>query len=167
MVSTGQYHRLHGKTGNACPWLAPANITGYMERMAASLTNVGRSHSGSDEFVKGRAYTQTTFIAVHLKWMAFPLTLLILGLIFLVATMVKTSRAGEEGMGMTDGIRRSRSACIRSKAGGCLGRRWPLQNRLRKTILGFLLDGYSDVAVPSSFPWQAEGKLTIAGLGLW
>lgn len=83
-----------------CPWLAPNNITRYMQRMATSLTNVVRSHSASNEFVQGRAYTQATFISVHLQWMIFPIALLILSLIFLVATMIKTSQTGEEEMGM-------------------------------------------------------------------
>jgi hypothetical protein len=81
------------------PWLAPNNLTPYLERLATSMTNVIRSHP-SHEFVQGRAYTQTTFIAVHWAWLTFPLALLLLCLVFLVATMVKTSEGYKGGVGM-------------------------------------------------------------------
>lgn len=84
----------------ACSWFAPNNITQYIDKMATSMTNVIRSHGSSNEFVRGRAFIQTTFIGVHLAWMSFPIALLILSLIFLVATMVKTSQTGEGELGM-------------------------------------------------------------------
>lgn len=83
------------RLGAEYPWLAPHNITDYFERLSTSMTNVIRSHR-SHEFVRGRANTQTTFIAVHLQWLTFPLVLLFFSLIFLIATMVKTSK-GTDG----------------------------------------------------------------------
>jgi hypothetical protein len=83
----------------SCPWLAPNNVTLYVEKLATALTNVIRSHP-SHEFVRGRAYTQTTFIAVHLEWLTFPLVLLFFSSMFLVATMIKTSKEKDGELGM-------------------------------------------------------------------
>ncbi|KAH9864232.1 hypothetical protein J1614_010166 [Plenodomus biglobosus] len=93
------------RLGAGCPWLAPHNITDYFERLSTSMTNVIRSHR-SHEFVRGRAYTQTTFIAVHLEWLTFPLVLLFFSLFFLIATMVKTSKDmdGEIGVWKTSAM---------------------------------------------------------------
>lgn len=87
------------RRGEECPWLPPNNITKFVERLATSMTNTVRSHS-SNEFVRGPAYTQTTFIAVHFEWLIFPLALLCFSLVFLIATMVKTSKDTDEEMGM-------------------------------------------------------------------
>lgn len=81
------------------PWLAPNNVTQYVERLATSLTNVFRSHK-SHEFVRGQAYAQYTFIAVHLEWLIFPLVLLVLCLVFLVATIWKTSKERNGDLGV-------------------------------------------------------------------
>ncbi|KAJ8113489.1 hypothetical protein OPT61_g4394 [Boeremia exigua] len=78
-----------------CAWLAPHNITAHMESFATDMTNSLRSHK-SAEYLTGRAYTQTTFIAVHWVWLLFPLTLLFLSLAFLIATMLKTRGPGGE-----------------------------------------------------------------------
>jgi hypothetical protein len=90
-------NQLHPVT--ACPWLAPNNVTQYLERLATSMTNVLRTHNSHD-FVRGPAYTQTTFIAVHWEWLTFPLALLLFSFLFLVATIRKTSKAADDGMGM-------------------------------------------------------------------
>ncbi|CAO2655605.1 Nn.00g044080.m01.CDS01 [Neocucurbitaria sp. VM-36] len=82
-----------------CPLLAPNNVTQYMEKLAISMTNVIRSHK-SHEMVRGRAYTMTTFIAVHWEWLTFPLALLFFSLLFLVATIIKTSKSTNIGIGM-------------------------------------------------------------------
>ncbi|KAI4943222.1 hypothetical protein J4E91_009662 [Alternaria rosae] len=82
-----------------CPWLAPNNVTQYLERLATSMTNVLRTHNSHD-FVRGRAYSQTTFIAVHWEWLTFPLTLLLFSLLFLAATIFKTSKTTDSGMGL-------------------------------------------------------------------
>ncbi|KAI4642984.1 hypothetical protein J4E93_007053 [Alternaria ventricosa] len=82
-----------------CPWLAPNNVTQYLERLATSMTNVLRTHNSHD-FVRGRAYSQTTFIAVHWEWLTFPLTLFLFSLLFLAATIYKTSKTVDSGMGL-------------------------------------------------------------------
>ena len=90
-------NQLHPFT--SCPWLAPNNVTQYLERLATAMTNVVRTHNSHD-FVRGRAYSQTTFIAVHWEWLTFPLALLSFSLIFLIATIMKTSRTGDGGVGV-------------------------------------------------------------------
>jgi hypothetical protein len=90
-------NQLHPFT--SCPWLAPNNVTQYVERLATAMTNVVRTHNSHD-FVRGRAYSQTTFIAVHWEWLTFPLALLLFSLIFLVATIMKTSRTSDGGVGV-------------------------------------------------------------------
>jgi hypothetical protein len=80
-------NQLHPFT--SCPWLAPKNVTQYLERLATSMTNVLRTHNSHD-FVRGRAYSQTIFIAVHWAWLMFPLALPLFNILFLVATMMKT-----------------------------------------------------------------------------
>ncbi|CAN9105909.1 unnamed protein product [Alternaria alternata] len=82
-----------------CPLLAPNNVTEYLERLATSMTDVLRTHS-SHEFVQGRAYSLTTFIAIHWAWLTFPLALLLFSLLFLVATIRKTSKTVDGGVGL-------------------------------------------------------------------
>ena len=74
------------------PWLAPNNVTYHMERMAQAMTNVIRSDAGVNEMITGAAYALETYVAVHWAWLTFPLIMLLLSSIFLVATMLKTSR---------------------------------------------------------------------------
>lgn len=97
-ISAWAYNQLRPVTKNN-PWLAPNNVSQYLEKFTTAMTNVIRSHS-SHEFVEGRAYKQTTFITVHWEWLTFPLMLLLLSLIFLVATMIKTSKYHAAGLGM-------------------------------------------------------------------
>jgi hypothetical protein len=92
------YNQLRPITMNNS-WLAPNNVSQYLEKFTTAMTNAIRSHS-SHGFVAGRAYKQTTFIAVHWEWLTFPLVLLLLSLVLLVATMVKTSKHHDAGLGM-------------------------------------------------------------------
>jgi hypothetical protein len=73
------------------PWLAPNNVTFHMQRMARTMTNVIRSDTNSNELVVGIAQALETYVAVHWAWLTFPLIMLLLSIIFLVATMLKTS----------------------------------------------------------------------------
>ncbi|OAG15635.1 hypothetical protein CC77DRAFT_1065702 [Alternaria alternata] len=90
-------NQLHPFT--SCPWLAPNNVTRYLERLATAMTNVVRTYNSHD-FVRGRAYSQTTFIVVHWEWLTFPLALLLCSLVFLIATIMKTSRTADGGVGV-------------------------------------------------------------------
>ncbi|KAE8836662.1 hypothetical protein HRS9139_04760 [Pyrenophora teres f. teres] len=79
------------------PWLAPNNVTQHMERLATALTNVVRSAS-SRQNVDGLAFSKETFITVRWAWLTFPLLLLVLSLVFLIATIIKTSKDNEIGL---------------------------------------------------------------------
>lgn len=81
------------------PWLAPNNASHHMQRIATALTNVIRSDSNSTEYISGRALAAETYVEVQWSWLTFPLSMLCLCLTFLVATMMKTSREGNEGYG--------------------------------------------------------------------
>ncbi|KAJ4336035.1 hypothetical protein N0V95_008732 [Ascochyta clinopodiicola] len=73
------------------PWLAPNNITHHMERLATAMTNAYRSVGSSNEVVSGPAYFREVYIHVQWEWLIFPIILLLLSLVFLVTTIVKTS----------------------------------------------------------------------------
>jgi hypothetical protein len=82
------------------PWLLPNNITRHFERLATALTNVVRSDSNSNELVAGKAFVAETYVAVHWPWLAFPLAMLSLSIIFLVATVLKTSGTANGDIGV-------------------------------------------------------------------
>jgi len=75
------------------PWLAPNNVSHHMERFATAMTNVIRSDLRGWP-VDGFAFEKETFIRIHWEWLTFPFILLILSLIFLIPTIVKTSGDG-------------------------------------------------------------------------
>jgi len=79
------------------PWLAPNDVAGHMERLAKAMTNVLRSTPGQDK-VYGAAYDKETYISVAWEWLAFPFILLVLSFVFLVSTIIKTSK--DTGVGI-------------------------------------------------------------------
>jgi hypothetical protein len=85
------------------PWLAPNNVTRHMERLATAMTNVVRS-APSRTMLEGDAFVKETFIAISWAWLSFPFILLILSLIFLVATIIKTSGDGGTGVWKTSAM---------------------------------------------------------------
>jgi hypothetical protein len=82
------------------PWLLPNNVTRHFERLATALTNVIRSDPDSHGFVAGKAFVAETYVAVHWAWFTFPLAMLCLSIIFLVATIVKTSKSANGDIGI-------------------------------------------------------------------
>jgi hypothetical protein len=85
------------------PWLAPNNVTRHMERLATAMTNVVRS-APSRTMLEGDAFVKETFIAISWAWLSFPFMLLMLSLVFLVATILKTSGDGETGVWKTSAM---------------------------------------------------------------
>jgi hypothetical protein len=85
------------------PWLAPNNVTRHFERLATAMTNVVRS-GPSRTMLKGDAFVKETFIAISWEWLSFPFILLLLSLVFLVATMIKTSKDGDMGLWKTSAM---------------------------------------------------------------
>ncbi|KAH4385328.1 hypothetical protein HBI24_128460 [Parastagonospora nodorum] len=99
-VRTSFIDRVMFRAFRYSPWLAPNNITQHMERIALAVTNVVRSDISSTESIKGQAFAPETYVEVKWAWLAFPLAMLIMCVVFLVATMVKTSRGGHEDIGV-------------------------------------------------------------------
>lgn len=79
---------------NFNPWQQPNNLTRHMERLATAMTNVVRS-SSSKIMLEGEAYQTEPYISVRWEWLAFTFTLLLLSLVFLVSTIMRTSGDGE------------------------------------------------------------------------
>jgi hypothetical protein len=86
------------------PWLAPNNVTRHMERLASALTNVIRSNPKSNEMLIGEAYNEEKFVHINWSWLIFPILLLVLSLVFLVATIVKTSKDTDTGIWKTSAM---------------------------------------------------------------
>ncbi|PSN62448.1 hypothetical protein BS50DRAFT_502179 [Corynespora cassiicola Philippines] len=82
-----EYPYLRKYTKN--PWSASENITRHMERLATVMTNIMRQ--SSNEMALGNAFSVETYIEVRWEWLSLPLTLLVLTLVLLVGTMVRTS----------------------------------------------------------------------------
>lgn len=80
------------------PWLLPNNITHHLQRLETALTDAIRSDPNSNEYVSGNAFVTETFVSVEWAWLTFPLALLILSGIFLLATIIKTSKG--QGIGI-------------------------------------------------------------------
>jgi hypothetical protein len=85
------------------PWLPPNNITKHMERLATAMTNTIRS-SSSKEMLSGKAYQKENYVKIRWEWLAFPLALLILSLVFLVSTIMKTAGDGTVGFYKTSAM---------------------------------------------------------------
>lgn len=75
------------------PWQQPNNISRHMERLATAMTNVVRS-SVSRKMLEGEAYQMEPYISIRWEWLTFPFTLLLLSLVFLVLTIIRTSGDG-------------------------------------------------------------------------
>ena len=74
-----------------------------MERLAAAMTNVIRS-APSKTMLKGYDFSKETYVAVHWEWLAFPFILLLLSLLFLVSTIIKTTGDGAVGVWKTSAM---------------------------------------------------------------
>ncbi|KAF2184597.1 hypothetical protein K469DRAFT_739266 [Zopfia rhizophila CBS 207.26] len=76
------------------PWTEPNNVTHHIERLATALTNAIRS-SNSSVPIYGKAFNKETYVTVRWVWLSLPVGLLLLSLLFLVGTVVKSSRERE------------------------------------------------------------------------
>jgi hypothetical protein len=81
------------------PWQY-SNVSRHMERMATAFTNSIRS-SESKVMLEGNAYQMEPYISIQWEWLSFPLALLVLSLVFLISTIVRTSGDGETGIWKT------------------------------------------------------------------
>ncbi|CAI6323300.1 unnamed protein product [Periconia digitata] len=76
------------------PWLTN-DMSNHFGRLASAMTNAIRS-SSSKVLIYGDAYDKESYVAVRWEWLSLPLGLLLLTAIFLVATIVKTTKEKDE-----------------------------------------------------------------------
>jgi hypothetical protein len=77
------------------PWLPPNNITAQMEQMADTMTTVMRNTPNDTnqlQLVQGMAWDERTFVKIRWGWAVWPVMLLLMGLIFLMATILRSSK---------------------------------------------------------------------------
>jgi hypothetical protein len=86
------------------PLLAPNNITYHFEKLASALTNAIRSDADCNAMVRGEAMNKKKFVSIHWEWLIFPFALLLLGLAFLVSTIIKTSKDTATGVWKTSAM---------------------------------------------------------------
>jgi hypothetical protein len=86
------------------PWLAPNNVSAHFSRMATGMTEVMRAASGEYVDIKGEAYSEEVYVRVRWAWLAFPLVLLVLTVVFLGATIWKTSNNQSAGVWKTSAM---------------------------------------------------------------
>jgi len=78
------------------PWSTPNNVTQHVEGWAAALTATVRktAHGGTNTFdyVVGDAFEEQVHVQIRWLWLILPAALLFFSLIFLVVTVIKSSR---------------------------------------------------------------------------
>jgi hypothetical protein len=85
------------------PWMAPNNLTRHVEKLATAMTNRVRS-SESSEMLQGEAFYSEQYVSVQWEWLIFPFLLLTLSLVFLVSTIIKTSKDTSTGIWKTSAM---------------------------------------------------------------
>lgn len=78
------------------PWVPPNNITNHIERLATVMSRSIRAHSIKKEIVAGESIIDETYVRVRWAWISLPVIILITSLIFLAATIVKSSSEQNE-----------------------------------------------------------------------
>lgn len=76
------------------PWLADNAISSHTQQIAKMLTDVVRNAApkvNNLHTISGDSWTVHTFVEIRWEWIALPITLLVASLIFLVATVVRSS----------------------------------------------------------------------------
>jgi hypothetical protein len=86
------------------PWLAPNNLTHHLERLATAMTNKVRSLATSSQMLNGEAFYAEKYVLIQWEWLIFPLLLLVLSLVFLVSTIIKTSKDPATGIWKTSAM---------------------------------------------------------------
>lgn len=68
------------------------------------MSNTIRSVGARNSIITGKAYSNIVFVDVRWEWMTFPLALLLLSIVFLVATIVKISDSTTAGLWKTSAM---------------------------------------------------------------
>jgi hypothetical protein len=77
------------------PWMFP-NVSAHMENMTTAFTNLIRASEDHIEMINGPAFNKESIVDVRWEWMVLPLGLLGLTLLFLVATIIRSSMEQEQ-----------------------------------------------------------------------
>ncbi|KAF2092298.1 hypothetical protein K490DRAFT_61739 [Saccharata proteae CBS 121410] len=97
VIVNGSYTYGLGYTSTALQGLynnGSVNIQQAMDDVATVMTNVIRQQSDPSNHASGHSHSHTTFFVIRWAWIAYPAALEALVLIFLCATIFKTSRSG-------------------------------------------------------------------------
>ena len=81
------------------PWMPPNNVSQHMANLATAMTRGIRntqSSDGSFETINGTAWDQVLHVQIRWPWVSLPLVLLTAGLIFLLATVIRSSKESDE-----------------------------------------------------------------------
>jgi hypothetical protein len=81
------------------PWLPPNNVSDHMARLAAAMSVVVRNAQAAGQEInlaKGIVWKQYTLVQIRWAWITLPMAVLVLSLVFLVGTVVISSREREE-----------------------------------------------------------------------
>jgi hypothetical protein len=78
------------------PWAPPNNVTEHMAEAVNVMNQVLRRNSLStsrrDDDAVGKAFIYVVLVSIRWKWLSLPLILLVFSLIFLIATVVRSTR---------------------------------------------------------------------------
>lgn len=80
------------------------NITTHFNRLATDFTNIVRSSKSSNEMVQGPAFDMVSVVEVRWQWLSLPLSLLGFTLIFMIATILRSSLQQDVGVWKTSAI---------------------------------------------------------------
>jgi hypothetical protein len=87
---TGHPTQVRSKRPEFNPWLLPNNVTNHIERLVDAMTSVIRASSSSD-LIFGKAFDNEVYVSVRWAWLSLPLGLLLVSLVFLLATVIKSA----------------------------------------------------------------------------
>jgi hypothetical protein len=78
-------------------WI-PANgrTQDFVKRLATAMTNVIRSNTNSNTMFAGEAHDLWVFVEARWEWLTLPVSLLVLSFVFLLATIIRSSREHDQ-----------------------------------------------------------------------
>lgn len=71
------------------PWIPPGNVTNHVVELGLALTNTMRTLHNSEP-LNGTSFDIERYVHVEWPWLTFPVMILCMSLVFLVATVLKT-----------------------------------------------------------------------------
>ncbi|KIW01028.1 uncharacterized protein PV09_07544 [Verruconis gallopava] len=81
---------------SSLPWDAPANVTDHMAKAVSVMNQIVRRNANSQshrhDFATGTAIKYIVIVKVRWEWITLPLLLLVIALLFLIATIIRSSK---------------------------------------------------------------------------